>query len=333
MAALRSHFVAVAVTAFVAALLVGAASAAPVPKGAESKSWVGKTVMPKKCSTPADSDDPRAPFDAVGTREQALYSASWEVKAEKGTRVEVLEGDISYWVEKDRLVPLGEAVAFYTKSMRDDDGQTDGYAHNFSGWAKHLLGKNEEAVKDFDEFLKVFTIQEGPGCSDRAFGLSNRGLVLAEMGRFDAAITDLDEAVRLGNASARLNRGRAYERKGSYGRAEADYALTLRLRPADLAAMNHLARLRATCPDAAFRDGKEAVKLAEKACELTGNREGTYLDTLAAAHAEARDFAAAVAAQEKALEDAGYARRCGAEAQARLRLYQDKKPVRSQPRK
>jgi hypothetical protein len=94
-----------------------------------------------------------------------------------------------------------------------------------------------------------------------------------------------------------------------------------------------MAWLKATCPDAAFRDGKGAVKLAKRACELTGDREGMCLDTLAAAHAEAGDFVAAVAAQEKALEDAGYVRKEGADAQARLRLYQAKKSYRSRPRK
>jgi hypothetical protein len=120
---------------------------------------------------------------------------------------------------------------------------------------------------------------------------------------------------------------------GDYKKALEDYAVVIAEWPAELLAVNHLARLKATCPDAGFRDGKEAVKLAKQACELTGNREGMYLDTLAAAHAEAGDFAAAVAAQEKALQDAGYVRKEGVEAQNRLRLYQGKKPFRSQPRK
>jgi hypothetical protein len=58
-----------------------------------------------------------------------------------------------------------------------------------------------------------------------------------------------------------------------------------------------------------------------------------FLDTLAAAHAEAGDFAAAVKAQEKALEDAGFARKSGEDAQKRLQLYKDKKPYRTKPLK
>jgi tetratricopeptide (TPR) repeat protein len=330
----------VAIAAFAAALLAGPASGAPVPKGAESKSWVGKTVLPKKTSPQGVYKEqpvllPRPvnnPDGTPGELTHVLYAASWEVKSEKGTRVEVVEGGVAFWMQKDSLVPLGEAVAFYTTALKDDPA--DAYAYNFRGWARYLLGKNEEAVKDFDAFLQrsptddAFAFQQ-----KRQVGLSNRGLALTGLGKFDAAIKDLDEAVKLGNPNARSNRGWAYELKGDYKKAADDYAAVLNLRPADLPALNNMAWLKATCPGAAFRDGKDAVKLAKQACELTGHREGMYLDTLAAAHAEAGDFAAAVAAQEKALEDAGYVRKEGVEAQNRLRLYQGKKPFRSQPRK
>lgn len=91
--------------------------------------------------------------------------------------------------------------------------------------------------------------------------------------------------------------------------------------------------MRATCPDAKLRDGKSAVALVRGLCEHTENREGRYLDTLAAAHAETGAFKKAVAAQELALEDRGFARRYGAEATARLRLYKDEKPFRTAPPK
>jgi tetratricopeptide (TPR) repeat protein len=321
----------VAVVAAVTAVLVGPASAAPVPKGAESKSWVGKTVLPKH-HLPVAHSPAIFPDGTPHERSRILHAASWEVKAEKGARVEVTEEGEAAWLEKDEVVLLPDAVEFYTKQI-EADPKAD-YPYNFRGWAKYLLGKPDEAVKDFDEFLNRYPAGGGEASGwHRRVGLSNRGLVLAEVGKFDAAIKDLDEAVKLRHPPAQLNRGWAYELKGDYQKAAEDYAAILHLRPGDVLALNNMAWLKATCPDAAFRDGKEAVKLAKKACELTGNREGTCLDTLAAAHAEAGDFAAAVAAQEKALQDAGYVRKEGVEAQNRLRLYQGKKPYRSQPRK
>lgn len=311
-----------------------AVSAAPVPKGDESKSWVGKTALPKKADPrgayPApDQPDPDAPPAELY---RVLIAASWEVKAEKDNRVQVIDvSGIACWVEKDQLVLLSDAIDFYTKAIKADE--KDGYSYNFRGWAKYLFGKPEEAVKDFDEFLKLYPATELGSPIQRQVGLSNRGLVLAEMGKFDAAIKDLDEAVNLGHTPAQVNRGWAYQLKGDYRRAADDFTTILHLRPADALALNNLAWLRATCPDAVFRNGKEAVKLAKQVCELSGNHEGTYLDTLAAAHAEAGDFAAAVKTQELALEDKGYARKYGPDAQKRLQFYKDKKPYRTEPLK
>jgi len=302
--------------------LLGCAASAPVPKG-DDKSWVGQTVLPKKPDLsgfrpPAEPDAPE--------RTWPLNAASWEVKAEKGTRVEVVEDGVVCWVEKTELVPLADAGEFFTKAIKAD--ALDAYSHNFRGWAQYLLGKPADAVKDFDQFLQLVP-PEATG--HRVVAFSNRGLVLAEMGKFDAALKDLDEAVRLGHRPAQLNRGWAYELKGDYKAAVLDYTLLIEAGPPSPLALNNLAWLKATCPDAAFRDGGKAVELARRACEPSGDREGMFLDTLAAAHAEAGDFAAAVKAQELALADAGYTRKHGTDAQKRLQIYKDKKPFRSVP--
>ena len=98
----------------------------------------------------------------------------------------------------------------------------------------------------------------------------------------------------------------------------------IRIDPNFSRAYNNLAWLLATCPDAKFRDGKRAVELATKACELTKWKVALDIGTLAAAHAEAGDFEAAVQWQTKAngLYGAGKDREKG---EARLKLYQQKK--------
>lgn len=65
------------------------------------------------------------------------------------------------------------------------------------------------------------------------------------------------------------------------------YRIALRLKPDWPPTLNGLAWLLATSRDPRLRDGREAVRLAERACQLTGYREATILDTLAAAYAEA----------------------------------------------
>lgn len=61
-------------------------------------------------------------------------------------------------------------------------------------------------------------------------------------------------------------------------------------------ALNNLARILATADKPEMRDGQEAVRLAAKAVELTDRREPTVIGTLAAAYAEAGQFANAVEA-------------------------------------
>ena len=65
-------------------------------------------------------------------------------------------------------------------------------------------------------------------------------------------------------------------------------------------ALNNLAWWLATASDPGLRNGKEAVLLAERACQLTQNKEAPLVDTLAAAYAEAGRFDEAVATAQKA---------------------------------
>ena len=98
----------------------------------------------------------------------------------------------------------------------------------------------------------------------------------------------------------------------------------------DPLAHNNLAWLLATCPDARYRDGTRAVVLANRACVLTASEDPVYLDTLAAAYAEAGEFAMAVKWQQEALvltRDA----KAREKSQARVALYQAKTPYREGP--
>ena len=55
----------------------------------------------------------------------------------------------------------------------------------------------------------------------------------------------------------------------------------------------------ATCPEDRIRDGKRAVELAKRACELSSRQVATCVETLAAAYAEAGDFEAACDTQAR----------------------------------
>jgi tetratricopeptide (TPR) repeat protein len=79
------------------------------------------------------------------------------------------------------------------------------------------------------------------------------------------------------------------------------YHEALRLKPDFEPVLNNLALLRASCRLPEFRDGREAVQLAETACQLSQRRNPNFLGTLAAAYAEAGRFSDAIKTIQEAL--------------------------------
>lgn len=78
------------------------------------------------------------------------------------------------------------------------------------------------------------------------------------------------------------------------------YRLTLENDGKSVAALNNAAWLLATAPDPHLRDGKTAVDLATRACELTRYKQPFYIGTLAAACAEAGRFDEAITNAQRA---------------------------------
>ncbi|MFT4638923.1 MAG: peroxiredoxin [Verrucomicrobiales bacterium] len=91
--------------------------------------------------------------------------------------------------------------------------------------------------------------------------------------------------------------------------------------------LNNLAWQLAAHPTVKVRDGKQAVRWAERAAELTKHQDPAVLDTLAAAYAQAGQFARAASVAKGALELATKARNAALVKALRrsLKRYQDKK--------
>jgi Flp pilus assembly protein TadD len=106
------------------------------------------------------------------------------------------------------------------------------------------------------------------------------------------------------------------------------YYESLKSEPDDSLALNNLAWMRATCPQAALRNGGEAVKLAQRAVRLSNGREALAVGTLAAAYAEAGRFPEAVQTARQAIDLARRQnkRALAEDTEARLRLYMAKTP-------
>ena len=99
-----------------------------------------------------------------------------------------------------------------------------------------------------------------------------------------------------------------------------------RLNADDSGVLNNLAWVLATSPEESLRDGKRAIELAKRACDVTEYKQPHILSTLAAGYAEMGDFATAVEWSKKALELGDETQK--AELAKELESYQSSKPWR-----
>lgn len=124
--------------------------------------------------------------------------------------------------------------------------------------------------------------------------------------------------------------GRAYLGAGRPLEAIRAFQRALTQTPGDPRLATELAWLLATSPDDRLRDGEEALRLAEKACQATRFLQPRALDALAAASAETGRFDDAVVVARRARELALQAGRrdLARQIEARLALYAAGKPYR-----
>ena len=168
-------------------------------------------------------------------------------------------------------------------------------AHYNLANAYRTKGLLEEAVAEYEKALSI-----DPGYAQARDNLAE---VAAQKRIQDQKIRDYESSLAANPADAVLHNklGDLYIRKGMVGEGIAQLKRAIALRPDYALAYNYLAWIYATSLQASRRNGKEAVALAGRACELTGFQNPDFLDTLAAAYAEAGDFAQAVSCQEKAI--------------------------------
>ena len=126
---------------------------------------------------------------------------------------------------------------------------------------------------------------------------------LAEHGSKEEAVNQLREALRLQpEIEPRVQLATLLSETGHFREAVEQYRQVLAVKPNLPETLSNQAWLLATCSDDAVRDGKEAVRLAERACRLTGYKQAPMVGVLAAAYAEAGRFTDAVATAQKAID-------------------------------
>jgi Flp pilus assembly protein TadD len=195
-------------------------------------------------------------------------------------------------------------------------------AHNGLGIALLKAGKPDQAVAHFTEAVRI-----KPEFPDARKNLAD---VLLQQGRLEQAAEEYCRVLYLlpDNPEVLNQLGIVFDRQGKLDQAVAQFTRALRIKPDLVDALNNLAWLLALHDDSRIRDPHKAIRLAERACELTGYQQPELLDTLAAAYASAARFSEAVATAQKALELAQSLeqKQLIEDIRNRLRLYKAAKP-------
>jgi Flp pilus assembly protein TadD len=199
-------------------------------------------------------------------------------------------------------------------------------AHNNLGGLLLQKGQVDQAIAQYQQAVAL-----KPNDAEAQYNL---GKALLTSGSLQESIDCFTRAlaIRPRSPRAEMELGQALLLQGQFAQAIGHYQTAIKLEPDNGFFLNNLAWLLATCPEAQFRKGNEAVQLAERACQLTGYQQPMLIGTLSAAYAEAGRFDDAIATSEKAY-DLAFAQgheSLAAKDQELLQLFKARQPYREQ---
>ena len=294
------------------------------------------------------------------------------VPSNKSARLVVLTGGVAvtlalaaaawtqtrYWRENESLWTHALAVT-----------SNNDVAHNNLGNVYLGRGQFDEAIAQFQRALEIRSREsESQYNLGAALSCVNLGTAFTDKGDLDKGIDYYEKAIALAPryADAHYNLGKALLRQDKTDEAIAQWRATLAIEPNDaeahaslagallrkgelrpaiaeyeaaiktsepsVFALNNLAWILATAPDASIRNGPRAVELASGAVRVTHEKVPAFVRTLAAAWAENGRFDAANQAAQHARSlalghnDGDLA----AEIESDLKLYRNNAPLRDQ---
>ncbi len=213
-----------------------------------------------------------------------------------------------------------EAMAHYAAALQLNPDSA--ITHNNLARLLHTQGRFADAIAHYRAALELDPKLE--------LAHNNLGILLIQQGKLSEGTGQLREALRLKpeNAETAFNLALALNQQAQWREAAglftntmsqhlndpkahyefalalghlqrtrealSQYASALLLQPDFPDALDGLAWILSTTTQADLRNGPEAVKMAERACELTGQQDPAKLKTLAAAYAETGQFEAAL---------------------------------------
>ena len=186
------------------------------------------------------------------------------------------------------------AIAAYEKALSIQSRYPS--AHYNLGIALDDSGRIDEAIAHYQE-----AVQEDPHFAEAYYLLGND---LFRRSRLDDAIAAYEGALQSRPAYPEVenNIGLALLKEGRPGEAIAHWENAVANESDFVPALNNLAWVLAAFPEASIRNGDKALRLADRANQLSGSKDPAVLRTLAAAYAENGRFTEATATAESGLQ-------------------------------
>jgi Flp pilus assembly protein TadD len=186
------------------------------------------------------------------------------------------------------------AIAAYEKALAVQGRYPA--AHYNLGIALDQNGQIDEAIAHYQEAVK-----EQPNYPEVYYSLGND---LLRKGRVEDAIAAYEQTLKSRSRYPEVenNIGLALAQKGRPSEAIAHWQNALALQPDSVDSLNNLAWVLATFPESWIRNRNQALALAERANQLSGDNNPAILRTLAAAYAENGRFTEARVTAERGLQ-------------------------------
>ena len=189
---------------------------------------------------------------------------------------------------------LQGAIAAYEKAVSIQGSYPT--AHYGLGITLDQNGQIDEAIAHYREAVK-----EQPNYPEAYYLLGND---LLQKARVDDAIAAYEQALKSQptHPGVENNIGLALLQKGRPSEAIAHWRNAIALQPDSVDFLNNLAWILATFPESWIRNRDQALMLAKRANQLSGDNNPTVLRTLAAAYAENGRFTEARVIAERGLQ-------------------------------
>lgn len=217
---------------------------------------------------------------------------------------------------------FNEAIDHFTTALRLKPDCAE--AQYELGDTLNKKGDFAGAVKHYQEAIRIKP--------DYPEAYNNIGVILACQKKDKEAIFYFYKALQIdsGYSGAYYNLAKIFTNQAKIEDAILNYRKTLHFNPDNTQALYNLAWILATHKNKEFRNGEDAVRLAERLCNITQYNDPLALDVLSAAYAETGKFGKAVLTAknaQKIASDQGM-KQLSLRLKNRLRLYQAGRPYR-----